>query len=97
MAAWPFGVLAVVGTVSYWWAGRASGFGVLIGGRADERQALIRARARSRNAMIATAVIGVLIEVTLGFDHHLGSLKVMPAAHRCRCRQLSASPNLDQP
>jgi len=72
---WPFGLAVVVGTVSYWWRGRDSGFGALIGGRADERQALIRtqALARSGAAMIAAAVIGVLIVIALGFDRHLAS------------------------
>jgi hypothetical protein len=65
----------VVGTVSYWWRGRDSGFGALIGGQADERQALIRtqALAQSGTAMIAAAVIGVLIVIALGFDRHLAS------------------------
>jgi hypothetical protein len=72
---WPFGLAIVVGTVSYWWRGREVGVGALIGGRADERQALIRtqALARSGAAMIAAAVIGVLIVIALGFDHHLSS------------------------
>ncbi len=72
---WPFGLVIVVGTVSYSWRGRGSGFGALIGGRADERQALIRTRALARtgSAMIAAAVIGVLIVIAPGFDHHLAS------------------------
>ena len=72
---WPFGLVVVVGTVSYWWRGREAGFGALIGGRADERQALIRTQALARTgaAMIAAAVIGVLIVIALGFDHHLAS------------------------
>ena len=72
---WPFGLVVVVGTVSYWWRGREAGFGALIGGGADERQALIRtqALARSGAAMIAAAVIGVLIVIALGFDRHLAS------------------------
>jgi hypothetical protein len=65
----------VAGTVSYWWRGRGSGFGALIGGRADERQAVIRTRAQGQagTVMYAAAVIGVLIDIALGFDHHLGS------------------------
>jgi hypothetical protein len=65
---WPFGLVVVAGTASYWWAGRRCGFGVLAGGRADERQALIRTRARSLSAiaMYAATVIGVLVEVALG-------------------------------
>jgi len=41
-------------------------FGALIGGRADERQALIRTQALARTgaAMIAAAVIGVLIVIS---------------------------------
>jgi hypothetical protein len=72
---WPFGLVVVVGTVSYWRRGREAGFGALIGGRADERQALIRtqALARSGAAMIAAAVIGVLIVIALGFGRHLAS------------------------
>lgn len=72
---WPFGLVVVAGTVSYWWRGRDSGFGALTGGRADERQALIRAQALARSgaAMIAAAVIGVLIVIALGFDRHLAS------------------------
>jgi hypothetical protein len=72
---WPFGLVVVAGTVSYWWRSREAGFGALIGGRADERQALIRtqALARSGAAMIAAAVIGVLIVIALGFGRHLAS------------------------
>ena len=72
---WPFGLIIVVGTVSYWRRGRAAGFGALIGGRADERQALIRTRALARtgSAMIAAAVTGVLIVIALGFHQHLAS------------------------
>lgn len=72
---WPFVLVVVVGTVSYWWRGRDSGFGALIGGRADERQALIRTRALARSGVVmsAAAVIGVLIVIELGFDRHLGS------------------------
>jgi len=40
---WPFGLVVVAGTASYWWAGRRCGFGALAGGRADERQAPGRA------------------------------------------------------
>jgi hypothetical protein len=72
---WPFGLVIVAGTISYWWRGREAGFGALIGGPADERQALIRTRALARSgaAMIAAAVIGVLIVIALGFDRHLAS------------------------
>jgi hypothetical protein len=65
---WPLRLVAAVGTVTYLWGGRACGFGRLIGDRADERQALIRTRARAlaATAMAAAAVIGVLVEVALG-------------------------------
>jgi hypothetical protein len=65
---WPIGLVAAVGTVTYLWGGRGCGFGALIGGRADERQALIRTRARALSgyAMLAPALIGVLVEVALG-------------------------------
>jgi hypothetical protein len=58
---WPFALVAAVGTAAYLWGGRACGFGALIGGRADERQALIRTRARALSgyAMAAATVIGV--------------------------------------
>jgi hypothetical protein len=67
-------VMTAAVVFSYRAGGRDSGFGALIGGRADERQALIRTRARaeSRTVMTAAAVIGVLIEIALGYDHHLG-------------------------
>lgn len=65
---WPIGLVVAVGTVTYLWGGRACGFGALIGGRADERQAQIRtqARALSAIAMAAATVVGVLVEVALG-------------------------------
>ena len=65
---WPIGLVAAVGTVTYLWGGRACGFGALIGGRADERQALIRTRARALSgyAMLAPTLIGALVEVALG-------------------------------
>lgn len=65
---WPIGLVVAVGTVTYLWGGRACGFGALIGGRADERQAQIRTRARALSAiaMAAATVIGVLVEVALG-------------------------------
>ena len=65
---WPLGLVVAVGTVSYVWGGRACGPGALIGGRADERQALIRMRARALSgyAMAVAAVIGALFEVALG-------------------------------
>jgi hypothetical protein len=65
---WPIGLVVAVGTVAYVWSGRACGLGALIGGRADERQALIRTRARALAgyAMVAPALIGVLVEVALG-------------------------------
>jgi len=52
---WPFGLVVAVGTATYVAGGRAGGFGALIGGRADERQALIRTRARAWSgcAMVA--------------------------------------------
>jgi hypothetical protein len=65
---WPIGLVVAVGTVTYAWGGRACGFGALIGGRADERQALIRTRARALSgyAMLAPTLIGALVEVALG-------------------------------
>jgi hypothetical protein len=65
---WPIGLVVVVGTVTYVWGGRACGFGALIGGRADERQALIRTRARALAGytMAAATVIGVLVQIALG-------------------------------
>ena len=71
----PFVLVAVAGTVSYWWRGRDAGWGALIGGRADERQALIRTRARAQAGIVmaVTAMIAVLIVIALGFDRHLGS------------------------
>jgi hypothetical protein len=67
-------VMTAAAVFSYRAGGRDSDYGALIGGRADERQALIRTRARaqSRTVMTAAAVIGVLIEIALGYDHHLG-------------------------
>jgi hypothetical protein len=64
---WPIGLIVAVGTVTYVWAGRAGGSGVLIGGRADERQKLIRTRARALSgyAMAAAAVVGALVEFAL--------------------------------
>jgi hypothetical protein len=61
---WPIGLVVAVGTVTYVWGGHAGGYG----GRADERQVLIRMRARawSGYAMAAAAVIGALVEVGLG-------------------------------
>ena len=52
----------------YAWSGRDSDYGALAGGRVDERQALIRTRARSLSgiAMYAAAAIGVLVQVALG-------------------------------
>ena len=72
---WPFGLVVVVGTLSYWWGGRGSGFSVLIGGRADERQALIRTRARAlaANTMYAAAAIAAAVELALRDTHHRGS------------------------
>jgi hypothetical protein len=72
---WPFAVVVVVGTISYVWSGRDSGVGVLIGGRADERQALIRTRARALagNAMYAATAIGAVVELALRDAHHRGS------------------------
>jgi hypothetical protein len=71
----PFVLAVVAGTVGYWWYGRGCGFAVLIGGRADERQALIRTRARAQagTVMEVTVIIAVLIVIALGFDRHLGS------------------------
>jgi hypothetical protein len=65
---WPFGLVVAVGTVTYVAGGRAGGFGALIGGGADERQALIRTRARALSgyAMAAATVIGAVVEVALG-------------------------------
>jgi hypothetical protein len=65
---WPIGLVVAVGTVTYVWGGHAGGYGALIGGRADERQALIRTRARawSGYGMATAAVVGALIEVGLG-------------------------------
>jgi hypothetical protein len=65
---WPFGLVVTVGTITYVAGGRAGGFGALIGGRADERQALTRTRARAWSgcAMVAAAVIGILVEIALG-------------------------------
>ncbi|MGO9295256.1 MAG: hypothetical protein ACLP52_15510 [Streptosporangiaceae bacterium] len=72
---WPFAVVVTVGTISYWCAGRASGLRVLIGRRADERQALIRTRARALagNAMYAAAAIGAAVELALRDAQHRGS------------------------
>jgi hypothetical protein len=52
----------------YAWSGRDSDYGALAGGWADERQALIKTRARSLSgiAMYAATAIGVLVEVALG-------------------------------
>jgi hypothetical protein len=65
---WPIGLVVAVGTVTYLWGRRACGSSALIGGRADERQAQIRTRARALSgyAMAAATVIGVLVEVALG-------------------------------
>jgi hypothetical protein len=72
---WPFGLVVVVGTLSYWQGGRGSGLRVLTGGRADEREALIRTRARAlaANAMYAAAAIGAVVELVLRDAHHRGS------------------------
>jgi hypothetical protein len=72
---WPFGLVAVAGTISYWLGGRGGGFSVLIGGRADERQALIRTRARARagTTMYAAAALGAAVELALRDAHHRGS------------------------
>jgi hypothetical protein len=72
---WPFAVVAAAGTASYAWAGRGSGFRVLAGGRADERETLIRTRARalSGNVMYAAAVIGAVAELALRDTQHRGS------------------------
>jgi hypothetical protein len=72
---WPFGLVVVVGAISYGWAGHRGGVGALIGGRADERQALIRTRAWSLSAyaMAAVAVTGVVVTVALGSGHLPGS------------------------
>jgi hypothetical protein len=72
---WPFVLVVVVGTGGYWWRGRDAGFGALIGGRADERQALIRTRAQAQAGIVmdVTVIIAVLIVIAAGFDRHLGS------------------------
>jgi hypothetical protein len=72
---WPFAAVVAVGTISYGWAGRASSFRALIGGRADERQALIRTRARALagNLMYAAAAIGAAAELALRDTQHRGS------------------------
>ncbi len=72
---WPFALIVVVGSLSYWWRGRGASFSVLIGGRADERQALIRtqARALAANAMYAAAAIAAAVELALRDTHHRGS------------------------
>jgi hypothetical protein len=59
----------------YAWSGRDSDFGALAGGRADERQALIRTRARalSGTAMYAAAAIGGILESALRATDHLSS------------------------
>jgi hypothetical protein len=72
---WPFAMVAVVGAISYWWAGRGSGFAALIGGRADERQALLRTRALALagNLMYAATAAGAVIELALRDTQHRGS------------------------
>jgi hypothetical protein len=66
---WPIGLVVAVGTVTYVCAERDSDrAAMMIGGRADERQALIRTRAMafSGYAMASAAVIGALVEDALG-------------------------------
>jgi hypothetical protein len=72
---WPFGLVVVVGTISYVRGGRGSGFRVLIGGRADEREALIRTRARALagTVMYAAAALGAVVELALRDTQHRGS------------------------
>jgi hypothetical protein len=72
---WPFGLAALAGTISYWLAGWGIGFSALIGGRADERQSLIRTRARALagTTMYAAAAFGAAIELALRDAHHRGS------------------------
>ena len=72
---WPLGLVAVVGTASYWWAGRRCGFAALAGRRADERQAMIRTRARalSGTVMYAAAAIGLLAATALRATDHPSS------------------------
>ncbi len=88
---WPFAVVVVVGTISYWWAGRDSGLGVLAGGRADERQALIRTRARALagNTMYAAAAVGAAVELDAARHSAPGELLVVLADRRGRRRCLS--------
>lgn len=72
---WPFAVVVVVGTISYFWTGRDGSLSVLIGGRADERETLIRTRARAvaGNAMYAAAAVGAAAELALRDSQHRGS------------------------
>lgn len=76
-AAVPLAVAAIpMAIVYYVWGGRDSDFAaMLIGGRADERQALIRTRARALagNAMYAAAAIGAAVQLALRDTHHRGS------------------------
>jgi hypothetical protein len=54
-AATTMAVVMIFAAVFYYGAGgRDSGFGALIGGRADERQALIRTRARAHSRTVVT-------------------------------------------
>jgi hypothetical protein len=72
---WPFAAVVVAGTISYFWAGRDGGPVVLIGGRADERETLIRTRARALagNVMYAAAAAGAAVELALRDSQHRGS------------------------
>jgi hypothetical protein len=65
----PIALVVAVGTVTYLWGGRDSErAAMMIGGRADERQALIRTRAMALSgyAMAAAVLIGALVEEALG-------------------------------
>jgi hypothetical protein len=65
-------VVCVAAAVYYYGAGgQDSDYGALIGARADERQVLIRMRARALSALVmaAVAVTGVVVTTTLGFGH----------------------------
>ncbi len=61
-------LVVVAGAIGYYvWGGRESDLGAMIGSRADERQNLLRMRARSfaGQAMVITAAAGTVVAVAL--------------------------------